>query len=110
MKKKTKPSAPARSKLSILRQLLNFIPTHLVPHLARETGAEEKARTFSSWSHVVSLIYAHLTHSIGLNDVCDSLELHSAPLSAIRGATPPRRNTLSHANRQRPAAMAEKLF
>jgi hypothetical protein len=110
MKKKTKPSAPARSTLSVLRQLLNFIPSHLVPRLARETGAEAKERTFSSWSHVVSLIYAHLTHSIGLNDVCDSLQLHSGPLSALRGARAPRRNTLSHANRVRPAAMAERLF
>ena len=36
---------------------------------------EKKVRTFSAWSHVVSLIYAQLTHSIGLNDVCDALEL-----------------------------------
>jgi hypothetical protein len=31
-------------------------------------------------------------------------------LSAIRGATPPTRNNLSHANRVRDAVMAEKLF
>lgn len=41
-------------------------------------------------SHVVSLLYAHLTHALGLNDVCDALRLHSGPLSAIRGATPPK--------------------
>jgi len=56
------------------------------------------------------LLYAQLTHSIGLNDVCDALALHSGPLSSLRGATPPTRNNLSHANRVRPAAMAEKLF
>jgi len=27
---------------------------------------DEKARTFSPWSHVVALVYAQLTHSIGL--------------------------------------------
>jgi hypothetical protein len=31
-------------------------------------------------------------------------------LSAIRGATPPSRNNLSHANRQRDPALAEHLF
>ena len=71
---------------------------------------EEKARTFSPWSHVVSLLFAQLTHALGLNDVCDALGLHSGPLSAIRGATPPSRNNLSHANKVRDAAMAEKLF
>jgi hypothetical protein len=55
-------------------------------------------------------MYAQLAHSIGLNDVCDGLALHSGPLSSLRGATAPNRNTLSHANKVRPAAMAEKLF
>src|SRR6266849_5435431 len=102
--------APARSKFSILRQICNFIPPHLVAKIARATGAQDMSRTFKPWSHVVSLIYAQLTHSIGLNDLCDSLQLHSGPLSSIRAATPPSRNGLSHANRERPAEMGEQLF
>jgi hypothetical protein len=51
-----------------------------------------------------------LTHAIGLNDVCDALRVHSGPLSAIRGATPPSRNGLSHAGKERKAVLAEKLF
>jgi hypothetical protein len=38
------------------------------------------------------------------------LQLHSGPLSTIRAAAPPSRNGLSNANRQRSAAMPEKLF
>ena len=101
---------PTRGKFSLLRQLCNLIPSHLVPHLAREHAVEEKCRTFGPWSHVASLIYAQLTHALGLNDVCDALRLHSGPLSAIRGATPPSKNALSHANRQRNPQMAEALF
>jgi len=101
---------PAPSKLNLLRQICNWIPEFLVPKLARETGVEKRARTFSPWSHLISLLYAQLTHSIGLNDVCDALGLHSGPLSSLRGATPPSRNNLSHANKVRPAEMAEKLF
>jgi len=59
---------------------------------------------------VVAMLYSQLTHSIGLNDLCDSLGLHRGPLSAIRGATPPKRNTLSYANAHRDASLAEKLF
>src|SRR5437867_8164316 len=110
MKKKKTKSQPSRSKLSVLRQLCNWIPQHLVPKLARETGVDEKARTFSPWSHVVALLFAQLTHALGLNDVCDALRLHSGPLSALRGATPPSRNNLSHANKHRDASMAEQLF
>jgi hypothetical protein len=101
---------PTAAKFSLLRQLCNLIPNHLVPQLAREHAVEERSRTFRPWSHVVSLIYAQLTHSLGLNDVCDALRLHSGPLSAIRGATPPSKNALSHANRERNPKMAEALF
>jgi hypothetical protein len=109
MKTKQRP-APTRSKLTVLRQVCNLIPSHLVSQLARQTGADQLARTFSNWSHVVALLYAQLVHAIGLNDVCDGLRLHSGPLSAIRGATPPSKNGLSHANKERSAEMAEKLF
>jgi hypothetical protein len=107
---KNKINKPARSQFSILRQICNFIPAHAVAKIARETGVEEQARAFRPWSHVVALLAAQLTHSIGLNDVCDLLHLQSGPLSAIRGATPPSRNGFSHANRQRSADLAERLF
>jgi hypothetical protein len=108
--KRKNTTIPATSKLNLLRQVGNLIPEYLVSRVARATGAQDKARTFSPWSHLLALLYAQLTHSIGLNDVCDALSLHSGPLSSLRGATPPNRNTLSHANKVRPAPMAEKLF
>lgn len=103
-------NVPAAAKLNLLRQICNFIPEFLVPKLARATGVQDKARTFSPWSHLVALLCAQLTHSIGLNDVCDALGLHSGPLSSLRGATAPNRNTLSQANKVRPVDMAEQLF
>lgn len=99
---------PTVSKLNLLRQICNLIPNHLVPELAREH--EVDFETYTPWSHVVTLSYAQLTHSIGLNDVCDGLQLHSGPLSSLRGATPPSRNGLSHANKKRPWPMAMELF
>ena len=107
---KNKTIKPTRSQFNILRQICNFIPPHEVGKIARETGVTDKARTFNPWSHVVSLLYGQLTHSIGLNDLCDALQLHSGPLASVRGATPPSRNGLSHANRERSATMAEQLF
>jgi hypothetical protein len=107
---KNKTVKPTRSQFTILRQICNLIPEHLVSKIARQTKVDEQARTFKPWSHVVALLEAQLSHSISLNDVCDGLQLRSGPLSAIRGATPPSRNGFSHANRQRPPEMAEQLF
>src|SRR5690606_5348311 len=51
-----------------------------------------------------------LSHALSLNDVCDALRLWATPLRALRGATAPSRNALSHANKVRSSAMAEQLF
>ncbi len=45
---------PTTSKFTVLRQVCNYIPPHLVPKLARETGVGEKTRTFDEWSHLVN--------------------------------------------------------
>jgi hypothetical protein len=108
---KTKSNTqPALSKFTILKQICNLIPPHLVPRLAREAGVDKKARAFSPWSHVLALIYSQLAHCLSLNDVCDGLRLSRGPLSTLRGATPPSRNTLSHANKVRSWELAQSLF
>ena len=97
-------------KYTMFKQVCNLIPPHLVNKLAQEYGVDEKSRTFTPWSHVTALIYAQLTHAIGLNDVCDALRMNRGALATIRGATPPSRNNLSHANKVRDAQMAEALY
>ena len=82
----------------------------MVSNLAKKHGVEARSRTFTPWSHVVSLVYAHLTHAVGLNDVCDALQMNEAALSTLRGAIPPTRNNLSHSNKVRNADMAEALY
>jgi hypothetical protein len=108
--KKRNPTQPNRRHYTLLRQICELIPIHLVPKLARETGANEKARTFTPWSHVVAMLYAQISHALSLNDVCDALKLRLTPLFGIRAAKPPAKNTLSYANKERDCAMAEKLF
>lgn len=103
-----KSVTPTRGKYSTLKQLCEYIPAHLVSKLARRHDVE--SRTFSPWSHVVAMLHAHLTHAIGLNDVCDSLRNHQGQLCLIRGAKAPSRNGLSHANKTRSSKMAEELF
>lgn len=105
-----KKPKPTKQTTTVLNQLCKLIPGHLVKRLSQEHGVKSKCRTFSAWSHVVSLLYSQLTHAIGLNDVCDGLRHHRAKLGAIRGATPPSRNGLSHANKSRNSNMMEALF
>ena len=106
---KTKTTPPARSNIVVLKQLLKHIPRSLISEVARETGVEAKAREFCVFSHLCSMLFAQLTHAVGLNDVCDWLRLKQTALAGV-GAVPPSRNGLSHANKVRSAEFIETLF
>ena len=53
---------------------------------------------------------AHLAHTSRLDETCDVCPMHKKRLRYVRNVMPPCRNTLSNANRTRPAAMADELF
>lgn len=102
-------TTPARSNIVALKQVLNLIPRNLISRHARETGVGGKARSFSVTSHLAAMLFAQLSHAIGLNDICDWLRLKREALARF-GVTPPSRNALSHANKTRDAEFMEKLF
>ena len=64
---------PARHQFTVLKQICDLIPGHLVPKLARQYGVEAQSRSFTPWSHTVALLFAQLAHALSLNDVCDTL-------------------------------------
>ena len=99
-----------RTNISTLRQIIELVPGHLVKHLSKKYGIDKKSRSFTPWSHVTTMMYSQLAHSLSLNDVCDALKNNQNSLLTIRGAVPPSRNGLSHANKVRDAGMAEELF
>jgi hypothetical protein len=101
---------PARHKFTLLKQVVENIPPYLVSRLTHQHGIDKKIRTFSSWSHVTSMIFTQLSHALSLNDVCDTLQYHSGALATVRNAQPPSRNGLSHANKVRSSEMAKDLF
>jgi hypothetical protein len=103
-------SKPAKSTFTVFRQVCQTIPGYFTTEIAREVRMESQCRSFSPWSHVCSMMYAQLAHSQSLNDLCDSLELESSSLGAIRRARAPSRNGISYANRNRSADFAERLY
>jgi hypothetical protein len=104
-----KNAPPTRSNVIVLKQMLNLIPRGMINRHALETGVEAKARSFTVLSHLSAMLFAQLSHAMGLNDVCDWLRLKSGVLARF-GVTPPSKNGLSNANMDRSSDFAEKLF
>ncbi len=89
--------------------MLKLIPRSIINAAAAQSGAEEKARTFSAYSHLGAMFFAQLAHAFSLNDVCDWLRMKARAIASL-GMSAPARNTLSHANKHRDASFAEQVF
>ena len=76
--------------------------------MAKEAKAD--IRSFSAFSHVLALLHGQITKAGSLNEICDAAKLHEPELNRIRGATAPKRNTFSNANRTRDPKIAENLY
>ena len=89
-------------------QLVHQIPRWLIERLANKHDVD--ARKFSATSHVVMLLLGHLIHARCMTEICDNASMNRSKLFMVRRATPAPRNTFSHANRTRSAALAEDLY
>jgi hypothetical protein len=56
MKKQRQKHKPAGHRYTTLKQLCNLIPGHMVTNLAKKHGVDAQSRTYTPWSHVVSLL------------------------------------------------------
>ena len=70
---------PQKSTMTVIAQIASWIPDRIVENLAHKYKIQ--TRSFSADSHVVAMLYAHLSHALSLNDICDSLRNHAGPLS-----------------------------
>ena len=105
---KTNPNKATPRVYHTLGQIVQRIPRWLIEKTANAHGVD--ARKFSATSHFVMLILGHLTRASCLTETCDDADLNRRKLSLVRNATPGKRNTFSHANRTRPAEVAEEVY
>ena len=102
------PPKPTKTVYTVLRQLVQWIPSGMIQRLADEHRLD--IRKWSAVSHVVALLYGQLAGCDSLNGIVDAARVHEGEWRNIRGAEPPKRNTFSNANRRRNADMAERLY
>src|ERR1700694_3374848 len=95
---------------SLFSQLLKQIPRDTFYSLVRKFGAERYAKGFTSWTHLVAMLFSRLARADSLREICNGLACCEGKLVHVGIDGSPRRSTLAYANQHRPAAMFEALF
>jgi hypothetical protein len=87
-----------------------LIPRFEFEAAVQEHKAERHARGFSSWTHMIALLFCQLGHARSLREITGGLAACEGKLRHLGVEEPPKRSTLSYANEHRPWQLFETVF
>lgn len=94
----------------ILGQLLSLIPATLVRQCVIKHDADRYCKRFFSADHLVSMLFASVTHCQSLRELTTGMLAAEHKLRHLSLMHSPRRSTLSEANNRRPEAFFGDLY
>ena len=94
----------------VFNQLLQIIPRFMVQRLVQKHGADRYCKSFSSYDHLVTLLYSVLHRCSSLREVTTGMQASALRLAHLGLKNTPRRSTLSDANSRRPADFFQDLY
>ncbi len=94
----------------IFNQVLNFIPRSMVKAVARELNADYYCKTFKTYEHLVTMLYAIFNQCTSLREVTTGLLAWDQRIYHLGMESHPRRSTISDANKNRTAEVFEKIY
>lgn len=94
----------------IFSQLLHLIPKSIVFKAAVEHKADRYAKRFSTYDHLVTMLYAAFHQCSSLREVITGLQANGPKLFHTGLTHTPRRSTLSDANERRKAKVFEDIY
>ncbi len=94
----------------IFSQILSLIPRREVVRIARECGSDRYCKRFSTYDHLVTLLYAVLNQCSSLREVSTGLLACEQRLQHLGIRFHPRRSTVSDANNRRSAEVFEQIY
>jgi hypothetical protein len=94
----------------IFGQLLNLIPRSLISGLTRDLQADRYCKRFSSYDHLVTMLYSVYNNCHSLREVSTGMLAWEQRLNHLGVNHYPRRSTISDANKRRKPEFFEQVY
>lgn len=94
----------------IFNQILSFVPRAQVKAIARECDADRYCKSFRTYEHLVTMLYAILNRCDSLREVTTGLLAWDRRINHLGLQGHPRRSTISDANKRRSEQVFEKIY
>ena len=95
---------------SIFSQVLQLFSRVEFQSAVKKHRADYATKGFSSWGQFIALIFSQRGHAHSLREICDGLAGCEGKLKHLGVTEPPKRSTLSYANKHRPWELYQTIF
>lgn len=95
---------------SVFGQLISLVPFQMVDKVARQMQSDYYTKRFTTWEHFVSMLFASASNTTSLRDVTNGMLGLEGKLKHLNLKRPPKRSTLSDANKRRNHEVFEKIY
>jgi hypothetical protein len=95
---------------SVFGQLISLIPKRQVQRAVIKFQSDKFTKRFSTWEHLVSMLFATASNTTSLRDVTNGLLGLEGKLQHLSLKRPPKRSTISDANKRRSYQVFEKIY
>ncbi len=94
----------------VFNQILNFIPRASINKIVAEHEADKYYKTFKTYDHLVTMLYGVFNHCTTLREVTTGLLAWEHRIQHLGINMPPRRSTISDANKNRDEKVFEDTY
>lgn len=95
---------------SIFSQILQLFPRNEFESAVKEHKSEYASKGFGSWGQFVAMLFCQLGRAHSLREICDGLACCEGKLKHLGVSAPPKRSTLSYANKHRGWELFQTIF
>lgn len=95
---------------SVLGQLISLIPNSIIDSAVKTHNSDRYIKRFTTLEHLVTMLFCVGSNSTSLREVCTNLLGLEGKLKHIKLKQPPRKSTLSDANKRRSATVFEQIY
>lgn len=94
----------------VFSQLLALLPKSKISRIATDTDADRYCKRFSTYDHLVTMLYGVLNQCNSLREITTGLLASEDKLVHLGMKYPPRRSTIADAGKRRQAEVFEQIY
>jgi len=96
--------------ITLFSQIIQKIDRSIFNRLVREKQTDKACKGFTSWNHLVSMLFCHFAKSTSLRDISNGLRSATGNLNHLGVTRAPSKSSISYQNKHRNADLFKELY